>query len=269
MAAADTGCFYGDGTAATDWAFAPCHQRNTTFRICCLPSTGDACLANGLCVYPGHYMYRGPCDNRRGAGCRSICPEINPNSWTEVQMCTPTEYCCSPERNAGTPGNCCNDGSKRFPLPDPISASESSDASSSAVATPTSASSPQQASSSSFSSSSSSSSSALVPTITTIGSGSSGDGSSSTGAIAGGVVGGVAALALLGAGAWWLLARRRRRRRQLQPASPSSAFGSSEDGRDATGREKGAGPAAEVEGRSAPVESDSRPLQQRRFEMSG
>ncbi|POR38948.1 Uncharacterized protein TPAR_00844, partial [Tolypocladium paradoxum] len=133
-----TGCFYGDGTAATDWEFRACGHTNTTYNICCLPSNNDQCMANGLCSYPGHYMYRGPCDNGHGDGCRSICPEVNPNSWVEVQSCTLTEFCCSPSRNAGKPGNCCNDGTKRFPLPDPVKKTSTSSAASSASAAPTS-----------------------------------------------------------------------------------------------------------------------------------
>ena len=70
-----TGCYYGDGTVATDWSYGPCRHANTTYNICCQPLANELCLANGLCLYPGHYMYRGPCDNAKGDGCRSICPE--------------------------------------------------------------------------------------------------------------------------------------------------------------------------------------------------
>lgn len=179
---------------------------------------------------------------------------VNPNSWVEVQSCTLTEFCCSPGRNAGKPGNCCNDGSKRFPLPDPAKKTTSS-SSSAATSAPT----------SSTTSARTSSSETPVPTnsreepVPTNSNGSSSSSSTPVGAIAGGVVGGVAGLGAVGMAAWLLLRRRRKR---------DADKGAELSGDDVKQSPYGPGPPpTEMPGQPVPVESDSRPVQ--RFEMAG
>ncbi|RDA94856.1 hypothetical protein CP533_4216 [Ophiocordyceps camponoti-saundersi (nom. inval.)] len=204
---AETGCFYGDGTPAVDWTYGKCNN-GSSVSFCC--GAGDKCLANGLCF--GRYPYRGPCSNKGWLGCRSICPEVNSNSWTEVQHCSDDGYCCAPGRNAGKPGDCCNDGSRRFTLPDLPATSASSATSShvsdsSATFTPTSG-----ASSPAFSTASS------APAPAT---------SLTSGSIAGVAIGSAAGAALIVAAiAWWLFARRRRQQPDEQTrktALPSEA----------------------------------------------
>ena len=173
---------------------------------------------------------------------------VNPNSWVEVQSCSATDFCCSPGRNAGKPGNCCNDGSKRFPLPDPAKKTSSSSSASSAPTLPATTSSAPP---------SSSTSAAPTPPPTDDGS------SAPVGAIAGGVVGGVAGLAIVSLAAWLLLRRRRKRRAAADAELP----GSSSDKVKYNPYGAGVGPGlTEMPGHSVPVESDSRPVE--RYEMA-
>ncbi|KAH8674932.1 hypothetical protein BGZ61DRAFT_536238 [Ilyonectria robusta] len=105
-------CYYPDGSEATEREYEPCGGVNTTFSTCCVFSDGEECLPNGLCTYPGHYDYRGACNNEDWEGCAEICPTTSSDGWVQVKQCTTDGYCCNVERE----GNCCEDGTDRFSL---------------------------------------------------------------------------------------------------------------------------------------------------------
>ncbi|PFH63378.1 hypothetical protein XA68_12342 [Ophiocordyceps unilateralis] len=202
----DMSCYYKDGRAAINGAYYPCRNglvfnetsataafNATGLRTCCEPKGNDRCLPNGLCDIPGErgYLYRGACDNERGDGCRSICPEVNAYSWTEVKRCEPGVFCCGPDRNAERAGDCCSNIAARFLLPDLGAMPASASATSTNTASTTASTASSSSSSSSDTRQSSSPSAALI---------------------AGPVIGAVVALALLIL-AVFLLRRARRKRR--------------------------------------------------------
>ncbi|KAF4586068.1 hypothetical protein GQ602_005373 [Ophiocordyceps camponoti-floridani] len=209
-------CFYKDGRPAINGAYYPCRNgvvfnatsataafNATGLRMCCEPKGPDRCLPNGLCDIPGErgYLYRGACDNPRGDGCRSICPEVNPYSWTEVKLCEPGVYCCGPDKNAERARDCCSNRSARFLLPDleVMSGSKLNGFTGS----------PSTASSTTQASSPTSSPNTSKPS------------SPSAAVIAGPVVGGAVALALLVV-AILLFRRSRQKRRQWTPSEQKS-----------------------------------------------
>lgn len=53
-------CYYPDGTIATDYTYQPCVGSGIS--SCCIPSEGDKCLSNGLCIDGiRNYPFRGAC----------------------------------------------------------------------------------------------------------------------------------------------------------------------------------------------------------------
>ena len=71
--AADPICYYPDGTEAADYQYVACN--GSSVASCCIPAEGDACMSDGLCYWPGEYLYRGACTDQtwKSGNCPQYC----------------------------------------------------------------------------------------------------------------------------------------------------------------------------------------------------
>jgi len=100
-------CYYPDGQIPTDYVYTPCNGSSAV--SCCVPSTGDICLSNGLCFWPGGpYPYRGACTDRDWTSdtCPRFCMGDDPTTWERLYVCGGNKYCCG--------ADCCSDPANTF-----------------------------------------------------------------------------------------------------------------------------------------------------------
>ncbi|KAH8821311.1 hypothetical protein F5884DRAFT_83197 [Xylogone sp. PMI_703] len=84
-------CYFPDGSIPTDYIWEPCINDETKESSCCVPSEGDICQPNGLCLYSlTDDVYRGTCTDRtwNDPACMAdICVTGYETTWIWVLQC--------------------------------------------------------------------------------------------------------------------------------------------------------------------------------------